>query len=238
LDAVRKLPNSCSVVLITTDKVYENMEWHYPYRETDRLGGFDPYSASKAAAELVISCYRNSFFNTSHYSNHRKAIASARAGNVIGGGDWSQNRIIPDIVRGLTSNQSIEIRNPLSVRPWQHVLEPLFGYLLLSSKLVENPIQYADSWNFGPNIEDNLTVKDIVEIAVAIWGEGSYNTLETNHRLHEAKLLKLDINKTTNDLGWKPKWNARKAIEKTIAWYRNDSVSASAFTRQQIEEYL
>jgi CDP-glucose 4,6-dehydratase len=238
LDAVRKLQGACSVVLITTDKVYENKETLYAYRETDRLGGYDPYSASKAAAELVIDSYRNSFFNINDYPRHLKSIASARAGNVIGGGDWAQDRIIPDIIRAITKDQSIEVRNPLSVRPWQHVLEPLTGYLLLGAKLAEYPLKYNGAWNFGPGMEDNLTVKDIVEMAIALWGKGTYHTLGSIDSLHEAKLLKLDTNKAVNDLGWKPKWNANQAIKTTIEWYLNNSVSPYSYTQQQIAGYL
>lgn len=219
LDAVRKMEKPCIVVLITTDKVYENLEWHYPYRENDRLGGYDPYSASKACAELVISSYRNSFFNVQHYDEHKKSIASARAGNVIGGGDWAKDRIIPDIVRALQKSEIITVRNPKSIRPWQHVLEPVAGYLHLGLKLLENPVTYADAWNFGPFAEDNLVVEDLVKIALKIWGHGEYHTPTLRKQPHEAGLLKLDINKSINDLHWKPKWSAKQAIEKTLTWY-------------------
>jgi CDP-glucose 4,6-dehydratase len=220
--------------------VYDNKEWHYPYRETDRLGGYDPYSASKACAELIISSYRNSFFNTEGYATHKKSIASARAGNVIGGGDWAKDRIIPDIVRALSKNESIEVRNPNAVRPWQHVLEPIGGYLHLGTKMVDDPIKYAESWNFGPLAEDTLTVKDLVEIAIPIWESGAYHTPQYKERLHEAKLLKLDISKTVSELGWQPKMNAVKAIEKTLFWYKNaleKSQSIGILTEQQIKDY-
>jgi len=220
LDAVRKLKKPCVVICITTDKVYENKEWHYPYRETDRLGGYDPYSASKAAAELVISSYRNSFFNLNDYASHQKPIASARAGNVIGGGDWAKDRIIPDIVRSLTKNEPIQVRNPAAVRPWQHVLEPLGGYLHLGTKMVDDPIRYAESWNFGPFAEDNLTVEALVQMALAKWGGGDYQKPLLVGEPHEAGLLKLDISKSVNELGWKPKFDARKAIEITLEWYK------------------
>jgi CDP-glucose 4,6-dehydratase len=220
LDAVNKLDGPCVVVLITTDKVYENKEWHYPYRETDRLGGHDPYSASKACAELIISSYRNSFFSSASYPTHQKAIASARAGNVIGGGDWAQDRIIPDIVRSLKKGEPVSVRNPSAIRPWQHVLEPLGGYLHLGCKLVENPVLFADSWNLGPTPEDNLTVEELVELALAAWGSGSYRKSTIAGQVHEAGLLKLDINKSVNMLDWRPKYNAKKAIETTLAWYK------------------
>ena len=237
LEAVKKMAKSCAVVLITTDKVYENKEWYYPYRESDRLGGYDPYSASKAACEIVISSYRNSFFNPSAYDKHQKAVASARAGNVIGGGDWAKDRIIPDVVRALQNNLPIEVRNPNAVRPWQHVLEPLSGYLLLGAKLTENPVKFSDAWNFGPYMEDNLTVKNLVESAIQTWGSGTYYTPQYEQPLHEAKLLKLDINKSVNELGWKPKYNAGKAIEITLSWYKNFHGNRVASTFVDIECY-
>ena len=238
LDAVRKLAKPCAVILITTDKVYENKEWHYLYRETDRLGGYDPYSASKACAELIISSYRNSFFNTKKYPTHKKSIASARAGNVIGGGDWAKDRIIPDIVRALSNNESVEIRNPNAVRPWQHVLEPIGGYLHLGTKMVDDPIKYAEAWNFGPLAEDTLTVKDLAGLAIRIWGSGEYHTPQYKEPLYEAKLLKLDISKTVNELNWNPKMNAKAAIEWTIGFYKADILGDREITRIQINEYI
>lgn len=238
LDAVKVLSKPCSVVLITTDKVYENKEWHYPYRETDRLGGYDPYSASKAATEIVIESYRNSFFNKKEFSKHNKGVAVARAGNVIGGGDWAIDRIIPDIIRALKRNMPIEIRNPDAVRPWQHVLEPLYGYLLLGARLIEDPIKYSNAWNFGPHIVDNIKVKDVVDFAIEIWGSGCYHISSHEDQLHEAKLLKLDINKALDELGWKPKWNAKEAIVKTIQWYVQPVGNERLITQQQILSYL
>jgi CDP-glucose 4,6-dehydratase len=221
LDAVRFLDKPCNIVCITTDKVYENKEWHYPYRENDRLGGYDPYSASKAAAEIAVSSYRSSFFNPKEYDKHQKSVAVARAGNVIGGGDWSKDRIIPDIVRALNDKKPIVVRNPNAVRPWQHVLEPLSGYLLLGVKMIENAIKYADAYNFGPYLEDTLTVENLVKIAIQQYGYGHYETPTQTNQPHEAGLLKLDINKAINELDWRPKWSANKAIEKTINWYLN-----------------
>lgn len=237
LDAVRKLSKPCVVVLITTDKVYENKEWHYPYRENDRLGGYDPYSASKACAELIISSFRKSFFNTERYAEHKKSIASARAGNVIGGGDWARDRIIPDIVRALSKGESIEVRNPNAVRPWQHVLEPIGGYLHLGTKMVDNPVKYSESWNFGPLAEDTLTVKNLVEIALTIWKSGEYHTPQYSSALHEAKLLKLDISKTINELGWQPKMNASKAIQWTIEFYKFTHKNPIIFLKKQLEAF-
>ena len=235
LEAARKLEKQCSLVLITTDKVYENKEWVYPYRETDRLGGYDPYSASKATAELVISSFRNSFFNLEQYQIHKKSIASARAGNVIGGGDWAANRIIPDIVKALQSNQAIEIRNPQSVRPWQHVLEPLFGYLLLGVKLYDNPLKYSGAWNFGPLPDSTFTVEDLVNKSIEIWGNGAYKITKHENQVHEANLLKLDISKSVDQLGWKPCLSAQETIEWTIGWYKN--WNSYDYILQQINKY-
>lgn len=235
LDALRLLKKPCTVVLITTDKVYENKEWHYPYRETDRLGGYDPYSASKACAELVISSYRNCFFNPKNFSTHKKSIAVARAGNVIGGGDWAKDRIIPDIVRALSKDESITVRNPNAVRPWQHVLEPLGGYLHLGTKMADDPIQFADSWNFGPLPADNLSVEELVTIALHSWGKGEYQKPTLTGEPHEAGLLKLDINKTMNVLGWKPKYMAATAIQNTLDWYKRKLYGEEDITQSQIE---
>lgn len=238
LDAVRQLTKACAVVLITTDKVYDNKEWHYPYRESDRLGGYDPYSASKSCAELIISSYRNSFFNTKGYSSHQKSIASARAGNVIGGGDWAKDRIIPDIVRALNTDEAVIVRNPNAVRPWQHVLEPIGGYLHLGTKMVDDPIKYADAWNFGPVAEDNLTVGDLVEIAISAWGKGNYQTPVMTNQPHEAGLLKLDISKTIYELGWQPQYNSRKAVELTLEWYKAYKDNNHSQTGEQIQQFV
>ncbi|MFA6086645.1 CDP-glucose 4,6-dehydratase [Mucilaginibacter sp.] len=241
LDAMRLLNKPCNAVLITTDKVYHNNEWIYPYRETDRLGGYDPYSASKACTELVIDSYRNSFFNTNTYSTHQKAIAVGRAGNVIGGGDWSKDRLIPDIVKALAANEDIEVRNPNSIRPWQHVLEPLFGYLLLGAKLAGDPIHYSQAYNFGPDANDTLPVKKMVELAIAKWGSGQYFTNIKDTQLHEAGLLKLDISKAIDELKWKPLFNAEKAVEYTIKWYKifySNKDMASEYTKEQILAFL
>jgi CDP-glucose 4,6-dehydratase len=237
LDAVRELSHSCVVVIITTDKVYENNEWHYPYRENDRLGGYDPYSASKACAELIISSYRNSYFNKGDYSAHKKAISSARAGNVIGGGDWSKDRIIPDIVRAINKNEAVSVRNPYAIRPWQHVLEPLGGYLHLGAKMVDDPVKFSDSWNFGPNSEDSLTVVDLVEMAIETWGKGNYQTPSLINQPHEAGLLKLDISKTINELNWKPRFNSKQAIEITLDWYKEYCVNRISKTKLQIQQF-
>ncbi|WP_045687117.1 CDP-glucose 4,6-dehydratase [Hymenobacter sp. AT01-02] len=240
LDAVRQLEKPCTIVLITTDKVYENKEWVYPYRETDRLGGYDPYSASKACAELVINSYVQSFFNPAAYEQHRKGIAVGRAGNVIGGGDWAKDRIIPDIVRALRNDVPVTVRNPKAVRPWQHVLEPLGGYLLLGAKLATEPIRYGGAWNFGPQAEDNKTVGEVVEAAISIWGSGSHVSPNLINQPHEAGLLKLDISKAISELRWLPKYTSHKAITETINWYKafcSDKSEMSSYTTETIRQY-
>jgi CDP-glucose 4,6-dehydratase len=238
LDTARRLEKACNVVIVTTDKVYENLERDIPYKESDPLGGFDPYSSSKACAEITTASFRQSFFNSESYNSHQKAIASARAGNVIGGGDWAKDRIIPDFIRALTKNKPLWVRNPDSVRPWQHVLEPLSGYLYLGMKMAENPSAFAQAYNFGPNAEDNLTVKQLVELALKIWGSGEYQFLPEENAPHEAKLLQLDISKAINQLGWKPKWDSKKAIEMTLDWYKNYKNNALEITEAQIRQYL
>lgn len=221
LNAITKLEKKCSVIIITTDKVYENREWIYPYRETDRLGGYDPYSASKAAAEIVINSYRQSFFNPNNYNFHKKGIASVRAGNVIGGGDWSEDRLIPDIVRSIVNKMPIVIRNPNAIRPWQHVLEPIFGYLKIGECLDANNIKYNGSWNFGPESFDNLPVIEIVKMSIFYFGKGVIDIQVDSNALHEAGLLKLDISKAKNELSWKPQMNTKMAVEKTVKWYKS-----------------
>lgn len=235
LEAIRWLNKPVVAVMITTDKVYENIEQDYHYKESDRLGGYDPYSASKAAAELVISSYRNCFFNNSEYSTHNKSIASARAGNVIGGGDWAKDRIIPDIVRALNNQQEVEVRNPKAVRPWQHVLEPISGYLQLAAQMSKNPMQFNSSWNFGPYADDTYTVEDLVKISIDKWGAGSYKFPHLNNAPHEAGLLKLDIEKSIAELLWKPKLNSKQAIEWTLDFYK--SKDAKNYIEKQIKEY-
>ncbi len=240
LNAVRFLEKPCQVIIITTDKVYQNKEWVYPYRENDRLGGYDPYSASKACTELVVDSYRNSFFNVNNLGQHQKKIVTVRAGNVIGGGDWSKDRIIPDIVRALTSNSSIQVRNPLSIRPWQHVIEPLVGYLLTGVALSENQDNhYETAYNFGPFNNDELTVEELVNIAIESWGAGKYSSPLLKDQPHEAGILKLDINRAINHLGWKPKWTAKEAIKQTIEWYKKaSSIDPRESVIEQLNNYF
>ena len=241
LNAARKLSKKCTIVLITTDKVYQNNEWVYPYRESDRLGGYDPYSASKACCELVIDSFKNSFFNLNKYDQHKKGIAVARAGNVIGGGDWSRDRLVPDIINAINEDKEVILRNPKSVRPWQYVLEPLLGYLLLGARLFDDPIRYSTAYNFGPNSNDVLTVESMVEKAIKIYGNGRYKIENQNNQPHEAGLLKLDISKANEELKWLPKYNSDEAIKNTINWYKiykQDITKIDKYTEMQIREYF
>jgi CDP-glucose 4,6-dehydratase len=238
LEAVCRLDKMCTVIVITTDKVYENKEQDLLYREEDTLGGYDPYSASKACAELVVSSFRSSFFNPVRADVHGKAIASVRAGNVIGGGDWSCDRIIPDIVRALEQQKEINVRNPSAVRPWQHVLEPIGGYLLLGGLLQEQPSTYSKAFNFGPLPEDHLPVKELVETAITAWGGGSWKDISDPGQVHEAGILKLDITRAKKELHWAPKLTAQQAIEWAITWYRQPAGSRATYSFEQIKAYL
>ncbi len=206
-------------VLITTDKCYENKEQIWGYREDEPMGGYDPYSSSKGAAEIAIASWRRSFMHPDMLEKHGKAIASARAGNVIGGGDWAKDRIIPDCIRALENNCPIEIRNPYAIRPWQHVLEPLSGYLLLGQRLWEEPTRFAEAWNFGPNSESITTVWEIAEKITVLYGKGCVKDVSTSDALHEATLLSLDISKARCRLGWTPRWNLDQTLAQTVEWY-------------------
>lgn len=240
LEAVRNLKKHCVVVAITTDKVYENREWLYPYRESDPLGGYDPYSASKAASDLLISSYRNSFFNVNDFSEHNKIIITARAGNVIGGGDWAIDRIVPDLVRCLTSSKNIELRNPNSIRPWQHVVEPLCGYLELGARANENIDIFSSAWNFGPNSGDILTVGSLAKAALSHWENSDVELqYQPRNEMHEAGTLLLDISKARYFLEWKPLWDASRSIEKTIHWYKKfyEGESAKTLVENDILNY-
>ena len=237
LEAVISLKKKCTVIVITTDKVYHNREENYHYEEEDILGGYDPYSASKAAAEIVISSFRNSFFNLKNYFNHQKKIISVRAGNVIGGGDYSKDRIIPDVVRSLQNGSEIKVRNPNSIRPWQHVLEPLSGYLQLAMLAHENEEHISDSYNFGPFENDHLKVSELVQTAITCWGSGTWKDISNSTEPHEAGLLKLDINKVRTELNWQPKLNSKQAIEWTIKWYKEPIENHFNFTIQQLSNF-
>lgn len=241
LEAVRQCDSVRVCQVITSDKCYENREWVYAYRENDPMGGFDPYSNSKGCAELVVSSYRQSFFHPDNISSHGVSLTSSRAGNVIGGGDWADDRIIPDCVRALTKEETIQVRNPHAIRPWQHVLEPLSGYLWLAARQIQQPGHFEGGWNFGPAAAGNVDVRRIVELAVEAWGDGKWDAPETPHdRLHEAKFLKLDITKASSLLEWEPACSVPQAVTDTMAWYRayaDGSADMKAFTLNQIGEY-
>ena len=234
LEASRRSSTVKAIVNVTTDKVYENHEWLWPYRENDRLGGHDPYSNSKACAELVSMAYRDSFL-----SSQGIRLATARAGNVIGGGDWANNRLVPDIFQSLSVGQPVKVRNPLATRPWQHVLEPIAGYLQLAEKLTLNDPKYSDAWNFGPKQEDVRTVAWVLDKFKALNPTMSWN-IEKTEAHHEALSLQLDISKSLNALGWAPKWDLGVGIEKTHIWYEAYAKAGNmkAITLKQIDEYL
>lgn len=238
-EIIRQVGSVRAVVNITTDKCYQNNEWVWGYREGDRLGGHDPYSNSKACAELVTSSFRESFFNKENYPEHRCAIASVRAGNVIGGGDWAQDRLIPDILKSFQNNLMVEIRNPNSIRPWQHVLEPLSGYLIVAEKLFTQGMVFAEAWNFGPNDEDARTVEYIVGTMSNIWGDSKWQLSQSEHP-HEANYLKLDCSKAKSQLNWKPVWSLDKTLSKIVNWHRAwiNNEDMLAYTLNEIEEYI
>lgn len=235
-----RLTESVRVIInVTSDKCYQNNEWVWGYRESDPLGGYDPYSSSKGCSELITSAYKSSFFDQSGRGEHLKYISSVRAGNIIGGGDWRQDRLIPDCVRALKNNEPIGIRSPKSVRPWQHVLEPLCGHLLLVSKMYEEGEKYSGAWNFGPDYKSVIEVEEVVRRLVKCWGSGEYIDLssELSHQPHEAQLLLLDISKATMLLKWTPVLNIDQAIEYTVKWYHAPNVDYD-FCVRQIADYV
>ena len=220
LEAVRQCPSVRAVVNVTTDKCYENKEWVWAYRENEPMGGYDPYSNSKGCAELVSSAYRNSFFNPEKYTEHRVALATARAGNVIGGGDWAADRLIPDILAAFARNKPVVIRSPHAIRPWQHVLEPLGGYLTLAEHLYRDGAAFAEAFNFGPRSDDTQAVEWIVGKLAALWGENASWQIDAGDHPHEATFLKLDISKAAHRLAWQPQMNLEQALRLTVDWAR------------------
>lgn len=239
LESMRSLSDPCVGLMITTDKVYENPERGVAFKEDDKLGGYDPYSASKATAEIIIDSYRRSFFNGDDFTRHSKAIASVRAGNVIGGGDFSDDRIIPDIVRAIEAGEKVVLRNPKSVRPWQHVLEPLSAYLLLAAKMATEPRRFSTAYNFGPDITDEKTVEELTQIFLAAYGrDGEYEIRQSTSNPHEAGLLMLDSTKAHKELDWKPQLTATEAINITAGWYAEKSLSAHQKCMRQIKAYF
>ena len=221
-EACRSVNSVKAILNITSDKCYENKEWIWGYRENDPMGGYDPYSASKGCSELITAAYRNSFFNINEYQkSHNILLASCRAGNVIGGGDWAEDRLIPDIMKATANDKTVEIRNPYATRPWQHVLEPLSAYLLLGQNLLKEKKEFATAWNFGPSEKGEITVKQVVEYCKKNWNKINYKLLNLDKELHEAGLLKLDCSKAYTKLSWKPVWDTQTTFEKTIKWYKN-----------------
>ena len=236
LQAVNSCASIRSMVYVTSDKCYENVEWEWGYRETDTLGGHDPYSASKAAAEIVFSSYARSFYK----DRGNFGAASVRAGNVIGGGDYSLDRIVPDCIRAIRKNNPIELRNPQSTRPWQHVLEPLSGYILLAQKLFESPKEYSQAWNFGPGSQESRNVGEVAQQIVDIYGQGSVSLGVVPSDFHEANLLQLNCDLAHHKLGWHPRWGVEKTLEITAEWYRlvDNGASMKEVTNSQIDDYF
>jgi CDP-glucose 4,6-dehydratase len=240
LEACRNTKSVKAIVNVTTDKCYENREWHWGYRENEPLGGYDPYSNSKGCSELVTSSYRNSYFNPSKYIEHGVALASARAGNVIGGGDWAADRLIPDFIRAISKGEEFKIRSPYAIRPWQHVLEPLTGYLTLAAKLYTEGVTYAQAWNFGPDDRDAQNVEWITKTICEIWGENASFSIDTNPQPHEANYLKLDCSKAKAELRWVPKWNIITTLKSIVDWNKDytSGNNMRKVTEKQIESYF
>ncbi len=243
LEAVRKVQTVRSCVLVTTDKCYENREWDWGYREIDPMGGYDPYSSSKGCMELLSASYRNSYFPTHQYKDHKVGIATARAGNVIGGGDWADDRLIPDIVNALCEDQTPMIRNPAAIRPWQHVLEPLSGYLELAQKLYDEGDQFSEAWNFGPELKDAKPVGWIADQLAQQWGKSQGEKkswqADKNDHPHEAHYLKLDCSKAYSRLQWRPRWHLKQTLESIVQWHKayEKGSDIREITLQQILQY-
>jgi CDP-glucose 4,6-dehydratase len=237
LESIRSNNSVRATVIVTTDKCYENKEWVWGYRESEPMGGYDPYSNSKGCAELVTSAYRQSYFSSPSSINN---VASARAGNVIGGGDWSEDRLIPDVIKAFEARKPLMIRNPLATRPWQHVLEPLSGYLILAQALYEQGSAFASAWNFGPREGDNRAVQEVVELLISGWGDAARWEKEGLEQPHEANLLKLDCSKARAQLGWVPKWDLETATKKIVQWQKayQAKESMQEVSLSQINQYM
>jgi len=238
LEAVRHVPGVKVIVNVTSDKCYENKEWYWGYRENEPMGGYDPYSNSKGCSELVTSAYRDSFFNSGKHEQHKVAVATARAGNVIGGGDWAPDRLIPDFFRAVSADERIKIRNPYAIRPWQHVLEPLSGYLSLAANLYIHGARFNGAWNFGPDYSDARNVEWITGTLCELWGENAAYEVDDNPQPHEANYLKLDCSKARAELGWEPKWNVMTALKTVVDWNKSWLAGEDmlAVTEAQIEQ--
>jgi CDP-glucose 4,6-dehydratase len=238
-EAARKTDSVKAIVNITSDKAYENKEWIWGYRENDPMGGYDPYSASKGCAELVVNSYRNSFFNLADYgTNHNILLASCRAGNVIGGGDWAMDRLMTDIMLSVSQGKQVHIRSPHATRPWQHVLEPLSGYLNVGQKLLEGKKEFAEGWNFGPENEGSITVENVVKAVKKHWDSIDYTIDNVEKNLHEANLLKLDCSKANILLEWKSVWNSDITFEKTVTWYKDYYEKSAILTEENLSDYI
>ncbi len=231
--------NVKAIVNITSDKAYENKEWVWGYRENDPMGGYDPYSSSKGCADLLANSYRNSYFNRDEYKkSHNTLLASCRAGNVIGGGDWAADRLLTDIMLSVSEGKKVSIRNPHATRPWQHVLEPLSGYLHIGQKLLQEQIIFGEAWNFGPSDEGSINVEELVKKVKKYWDKIDYEINQNPEQLHEANLLKLDCSKAHIQLKWKDVWNSEMTFEKTVTWYKSFYESQEIQTQQNLQEYI
>jgi CDP-glucose 4,6-dehydratase len=239
LEACRQTESVKAIVNVTTDKCYENKEWYWGYRENEPMGGYDPYSNSKGCSELVSSAYRNSFFNINEYSKHGVALATARAGNVIGGGDWAGDRLIPDFIRAISAGEEVIIRSPYAIRPWQHVLEPLTGYLTLAEKLFTIGPDFAEAWNFGPDDSDVRNVEWVISAICEMWGKNASYKVDTHPQPHEANFLKLDCSKAKSELGWFPKWSLELALKSIVEWNKAwlGKQDIRKVTEEQIHRY-
>ena len=239
-DAARQVGSVKAILNVTTDKCYENKEWHWGYRENEPMGGYDPYSNSKGCSELVTASFRSSFFNSKDYSKHGVAVASARAGNVIGGGDWADDRLIPDFIRSISKGEKVKIRSPYAIRPWQHVLEPLTGYLALCEKLFTNGHAFAEAWNFGPDDKDAKNVEWITKTICDLWADGAQFEIDTNPQPHEANYLKLDCSKAKAELGWIPKWDIETTLKSIVDWNKSfiKGDDMLTVTENQINDYF
>lgn len=239
LETCRKTSSIRAIVNITSDKCYDNKEWIWGYRENDAMGGYDPYSASKGCAELVANSYRNSFFNINTYGQeHHVLLASCRAGNVIGGGDWAEDRLIPDIMQAISKNEMVEIRNPNATRPWQHVLEPLSAYLQIGQKLLGKDVTFAEAWNFGPDDNGSITVLEIIKYIKHFWNKIDYKLAYNKNSLHEANLLKLDCSKAHSKLKWNGVWDSSTTLEKTAKWYKAFYETGKILSIDDINTYI